>query len=995
MIYRRLLLVLAVLFMDFLAVVSAQESRHFRDAVRLYDYGMYSRSRLYFDEAEEKMMSSDPQGYEVLCDVRQQVPGYERDMNSFIADSPQSSLIPHIRYAHALNLFDSQDYTSSEKLMDQINVKHLPKSQRTEFLFKKAYCAMENGNMHSALEGFRQVEGMKMSDYIAPSRYAIGYISYDLKNFEEAIGWFEKASKDARFADVSEYYIMECRFMLGDHKYVTAHGDDLYGRIPQERRPHLARIISESWLVLGDAEQARKYMELNTMEGGQPAGRADWFYRGSVLYAVKDYKGAIDNFSMMGERRDSIGQIASYQLGYSYIQTRNKVAALDAFREASALEYDGDIAEDAYFNYAKLAFDLNSDPSVFQDYLKKYSDLDKGERIYGYIAVAALHNRDYAGAVEAYDKIDYLDGDMKTNYMKANYLRAEQLISRGSYRKAVPCLKAAAYYSERNTRFNQLSRFWLAESYYRNDQYSEAKEVFTDLYNTSALYGMSESALISYNIAYCHYKMAEYVAAGKWFAEYLSGNSVRYRKDALERKADCHFMEKAYKDACETYDLVLRDYFDVNDIYPYYQSAVSYGLRKDPEKKISLLANVLEASPEADFYAEAMYELGRSYAVKEDDENAFMCFNRIAESVKDSTFVAKAYIEMGSISRNQSQFNEALGYYKTVVEQMPLSGYAEDALAAIESIYQTRNEPEEYIAYIETIGKGATKTADEKETMIFNSAEQIFLSENYQKALVALQSYMEKYPDGQYSYKADFYMAESYKSLGKMEQACDSYRKVISDGQGSFVELSMLNFANISYKLERWEEAYGGYSSLLSAALLENNAFAARKGMMRSAYRGHDWKNAISDADSLLVDSRSDADLKMEAEYVKAKSYLATSRRNEAYEILDRLASDLNSPYGAEAAYMVIVDRYDKGEFDKVEEKVYDFADAGSSQTYWLARSFVVLGDSFVDRGELKQAKATFESVRDGYTAQSEDDDVLENINLRLSKLEELMSEAI
>jgi TolA-binding protein len=254
---------------------------------------------------------------------------------------------------------------------------------------------------------------------------------------------------------------------------------------------------------------------------------------------------------------------------------------------------------------------------------------------------------------------------------------------------------------------------------------------------------------------------------------------------------------------------------------------------------------------------------------------------------------------------------------------------------------------------------------------------------------------MEKYPDGQYSYKADFYMAESYKSLGKLEQACDSYRKVISDGQGSFVELSMLNFANISYKLERWEEAYGGYSSLHSAALLENNAFAALKGMMRSAYRGHDWKNAISNADSLLVDSRSDADLKTESEYVKAKSYLATSRRNEAYEILERLASDLNSSYGAEAAYLVIVDRYDKGEFDKVEEKVYDFADAGSSQTYWLARSFVVLGDSFVERGELKQAKATFESVRDGYTPQSEDDDVLENINLRLSKLEELINEGI
>ena len=979
--------------MDVMLLASAQDSKHFREALRLYDYGMYSRSRLYFAELEDKVESSDPEGYTVLCDVRQRVPGYQKDMDVFIEKNPQSSVIPAIKYAHALNLFDAQDYKCAGAVMDEVKYKHLYRSQKAEYIFKRAYCYMETGELQDALKGFKEVEALPMSDFTAPSRYALGFINYGLKNFQEAITWFEKSSKDARFSEQSSYYLMECRFMLGDHKYVTVHGEEMYAKAPQERRPQLSRIISESWLVLGDADKARKYMDLNVIEGGQPSGRADWFYRGSVLYAVKDYSGAIDNFCMMGERRDSIGQIASYQLGYSYIQMKNKVAALSAFREASGLKYDAGIAEDAYFNYAKLAFDLNNDSSVFHEYLKKYSDAGKAERIYSYIAVAALHDRDYVAALGAYDKIDYLDGDMKTNYMKANYLRAEQLLARGSYRKAIPCLKAAAYYSDRSSRFNQLARFWLAESYYRNDQYTMSREGFTDLYNTSALYGMPESGLIAYNIAYCYFKEGNYSAARKWFGEYLAEKSVKYRKDALERKGDCHFIEKDYKGACSSYDLVLRDYFDVNDIYPYYQAALSYGLAKNVDRKISLLSNVLEASPESEFYPEAMYELGRSYAVNEEDGNAFRCFNMIAEHVKDSTFVAKAYIEMGSISRNQSQFNEALGYYKTVVEKMPLSGYAEDALIAIESIYQTRNEPEEYLAYIETIGKGATKTADEKETMIFNAAEQIFLSENYNKALVSLQSYLDKYPDGKYDYKADFYMAESYKSLGKMEQACDSYRKVISDGEGSFVELSMLNFANISFKLERWEDAYGGYSSLYSAAQLENNTYVALLGMMRSAFKAHDWTNAIANADNLMADSRSDAQTRLEADYIKAKSYLATSRRDEAYEILQRLSSDLSHPYGAEAVYLIILDCYDRGEFTAVEDKVYEFADSGSSHTYWLAKCFVVLGDSFVERGDLNQAKATFESILDGYSPQGNQDDVHESVTLRLGKLQLLINE--
>ena len=992
MIYRRLTIGLSLIFICLGLDLNAQDMN---EALRLFDHGMYSRARLYFDEIAAESYTSDPEGYAVLCDVKQEVPGYRRSMNMFIAENPQSPLISQIRYAHALNLFDAHDYVEAGKEFALIAVKRLDKGQRAEYTFKKAYCAFENAQRQEALAGFKEVERMAASDFTAPSRYAIGYINYDLKNFKEAISWFEKSEKDSRFADMSAYYIMECRFMLSDYEYVTEHGDKMYAKVPKERKPQLARIISESWLVLGDAEKARKYMDFYAQEGGQPKGRADWFYRGSVLYAVKDYKGAIDSYNMMGERNDSIGQIANYQLGDCYIQTKNKVAALKAFEAASVLSYDPKIEEDSYFNYAKLAFDLNNDSSVFYSYLDRYSDRVKGERIYSYIAVAALHNRDYAGAVDAYSHIDYLEGDMRANFMKANYLRAEQLIVRGSYRRAIACLKAAAYYSERGSRFNQLSRFWLAESYYRNDQYDQARDIFMDLYNTSALYGREESGLIIYNIAYTYYKEGNYPLANKWFKEYLTAEPVKYRKDALERLGDCYFITKQYKDASATYDKVLKSYYDVNDIYPYYQSGLSYGLDKNVDKKIQLLSNVLDASPESRFYPEAMYELGRSYAVKEDDENAFMCFNKIAEFVKDSTFVAKAYIEMGSISRNQSQFNEALGYYKTVVEEMPLSGYAEDALIAIESIYQTRNEPEEYLAYIETIGKGATKTADEREVMIFNAAEQIFLSENYQKALVSLQNYHDKYPDGKFSYKADFYMAESYKSLGKKEQACDSYRKVISEGEGSFVELSMLNFANISYSLERWEEAYGGYASLYDSAILENNTFVALTGMMRSAFKGHDWANAVKRADMLMADARSDEELKTEAKYIKAKSYIATSRRDAAMDILDELSGNLNTGYGAEAAYLLIVDSYDRGEFVDVENKVYAFADSGSEQTYWLAKSFVILGDSFVERGELKQARATFESVKEGYSSDSADDDVLSSIELRLTKLEEIEKETI
>ena len=161
-------------------------------------------------------------------------------------------------------------------------------------------------------------------------------------------------------------------------------------------------------------------------------------------------------------------------------------------------------------------------------------------------------------------------------------------------------------------------------------------------------------------------------------------------------------------------------------------------------------------------------------------------------------------------------------------------------------------------------------------------------------------------------------------------------------------------------------------------------------GQMRSAFKGHEWDAAMEWAGKVTLDAGADVALKREAGYIKAKSLLAVSRRSEAMAALDTLAADKNDAYGAEAAYMLIMDSYDRGDFDQVETRVYAFSDAGSPQTYWLAKSFIVLGDSFAERDDLEQARATFESVRDGYSPTGEEDDVLDNVAHRLKKLAEL-----
>ncbi len=957
----------------------------YREALSLYENGMYERARTLFGQAAAAGDDPASEAYAALCALRCREADAEKAYEDFLARNPRSTLLSRIRFEHGRILFDEGRYEEAERDFNLVRPSALKPLDRAELSFKTGWCSYARREFPAAAGIFADVEKMPFSDYTAPSRYLLAYMAYLDKDFETAIKYFTLAAKDSRFKALSEFYLTDCQFMKKNYDYVLETGVPLFEGEQGSRRSHLARIISESYLVKGDAVKAREYHSYSTSAGET---RADHFFSGSVFYAVKDYEGAIDNFLKMTDRTDSLGQVANYQLGWSYIQTKNKVAALDAFKAASEADFNYQIREDAAFNYAKLAFDLNHDSSAFSRYLQEYSTFSKGDRIYAYMALAALYDRDYAAAVAAYDNVETLDREQKLNYAKANYLRGAQLTSGGSWRDAVPYFKAAAFYLPKQNTFNQLSRYHLAESYYHSGSYKEALQTYMELYNLSALDGRQEGYAIPYDIACCHYRLDSYSGAARWYDHYIASGDRLLREDALTRRADCDFVRRKYQAAAAAYQKVMDEYPGAEKIYPRYQRAISLGLAGDRNGKVKVLAPVRDAPVDAPLYCDAVYELGRAYMDVEDYRSALGAFSLLRRNASDSSFVARALIGLGMTNRNMAEYDKALANYKKVVSMMPGSEWAEDALLAIESIYQTRKQPEKFLEYVEANSLASGKSEADREMMYFNTAEQVFLAENYPQALISLQKYLDKYPKGTKKTEAWFYMAESYRLTGQKEKACDYYSKVLeSKAEGSFAELSLLGYAGQSYSLERFIDAYDAYCRLYDSALLEGNKAAARTGMMRSAYRAREYQGAVSSSILVLGDESASDALRREAKYVQAKSLLSMSMRSEAFALLSALSAEPSTPEGAEARWLLIQDAFDKGDFDKVENMVYDFSSVAGNQSYWLARAFVLLGDSFLERGNAAQAKATWESVRDGYEPSGEDDDIIDSVKLKLSRL--------
>ncbi len=937
-------------------------------------------------------LKQDPakaQGYALIKKIEKNYPNTDGEVEEYFQKYPESPVADLIRFKYALYKFSHEDYPAACAAFEETDSRSLTRSQRDEYMFKKGYCQFRSGDSENAKVTFNNITGGRYHNH---ALYYSGYIKYMEKDFGSAIPFFEAAQKEPQFADACSYHILESKYMLKEHSYVTHNGPEVYSRLEGEYKSQAARILSESFYATNNPQEAKYYYELFSTSSNNISGK-DKFYAGMIAYTLKSYGEAADAFSQVSGTNDSLGQSASYYLGQCYIQLKNKHKAQEAFKEASSADYDPSIQEDAFFNYAKLTFDLNRNIAPFNEYLATWPTSNaKWDEMHSYMGTAFLLEKEYDNAIAALKKIRTPHKETMCNLQKAELLRGLELARSNSFTKASQYFRNAAGYTSRtgNTSIGNLATFWLAECQYRMNNFAQSLSTLQKLTANRQFIKTAEYPDAIYNTGYNHFKLGNYEAAIESFAIYLTMPERKsgHANEARLRLADSYFMNRNYQQAAEQYSIIAQLESNRN-LYAPLQASIAYGLLSDDSGKIKLLTQI--TAPENSgkpLYTQALYELGRTYVQNGKDNEALQIMERLTNNPPDSLYYHKALLETGMINANRQNWAQAITAYKKIIEDKTINEETQSALAGIENIYQQQNRMEEYFAYLDNIGMSGAKSATERETMLFNSAEQVFLSGNWTAALNALNSFIEKYPDGAKSPHARFYIAESYNRLGKAEAAAAAYMDVMMKGnQEAFAEIATLNYGKLSYQLQRYDEAVRAYETLEDIAILGNNRTEGTIGKMRSWFQLQDWRSALSASNQVLALNLKDSGTNREALYIKAKSHLGTGSREDGKQVLSGLARGPHDRFGAEAAYLLILDAYDAGEFSKVEELTFALSDSQTQQTYWLAKSFITLGDSYAERDEMEQAKATFESIKENYVPGGSNDDIIPQVEMRLGRL--------
>jgi len=136
---------------------------------------------------------------------------------------------------------------------------------------------------------------------------------------------------------------------------------------------------------------------------------------------------------------------------------------------------------------------------------------------------------------------------------------------------------------------------------------------------------------------------------------------------------------------------------------------------------------------------------------------------------------------------------------------------------------------------------------------------------------------------------------------------------------------------------------------------------------MRAYYWQNKFQLAIKTAiDFQALDKISESQIE-ESRLIIARSALAIDSLDIAKRECLLIAAKSKTEAGAEAKYSISYIEFKKGNLDVAEKKIFELLSSSSSYEYWLAKSYILLGDIYVEKGNLFQAKHTYKSIMDNY----------------------------
>jgi TolA-binding protein len=989
------------------APVMGQTSLEKRQPELLFEEGLFHYERGYYGQARTLFRQSRDAAPDALSTLRSESAFYEALSASqlenedasfllerFLEDYPQSPRLSHARFRLGEIAQSQNRLRIALRWYEKVDAYDLEREVRLRYFFKSGYVHFMEGDYDKASGLLAQAKDTP-SQWWSSANYYYAHIQYEQGNHVSALRTFEKLLHEPGFEKVVPFYIAQIYYMQGDYDKAIEYGSPLMAEAKGVMRTDMARVLGDSWFAKEQYSQAIPYHSI-VVADTKTARREDFYHLGLSYYFIGDYKQAANFLAQVTSGEDAMTQNAYYHLGDCYIRQEDKKNARIAFEAATRYAFDAAIREDAMFNYIKLNYELSFSPfneiiNSFLQFIEEFPNSAHIDEAYSYLGQALLTTKNYRQALEAMERIRHKNADVYRAMQRVAYYRGLELFTNLQFTESIGLFDYSLKYGDYDRNLKTAALYWRGEARYRLNDYRGALTDYTSFIQSPGSRTRNEFVTAHYNIGYTHFKLGNYSESGTWFRQFINNkqnNQDAMVSDALNRIGDTYFMSRDFNNAISFYDRASKIPGGSAD-YAMFQKAVSLGISRNHQEKISQLDALIRQFPTSPYVDDAYFELGRSYVHLNRLDDAVRSFKTVRDRFPRSSFANKSMLQLGLVYYNQGDLDQSMVYYKRVVNEFPGTPEAEDALLGIRNIYMDQNDPNGYIRYTNQIGGFARVDDRQRDSLSYVAAERLYMAGNCQQALPQLESYLHNFPQGRFVLNAHYYKADCQYNGGNLEAALKSFEFVSGRGKSLFSEDAVKRAGEIHFRNENYPTALDYFKRLEEDADLEENRQEALIGQMRSLAKMNNPASALEATRRVIANTRMAPEIVREARYLKATSHMALNQRSDAMIEYRELSANTSSREGAEAKFRVADLHYQDGKPEEAEKVIFDFVNKGTPHQYWLARSFILLSDIYAARGEYFQAAQYLESLLENY--QSTDDDIRQ---MAMDKLDRYKSQA-
>ncbi len=953
----------------------------FHDGIALYNNKAYSGAQRVFREVSNNTskynLKTDADFYEAMCAIKLNQTNADEKVLDFVKKHPYSSKKEKAFLNVGNYYFANRKASHSLKWYTKVNPQLLNEEERKELNYKMGYTLLVSNYLKDAKKKFATLLGDPR--YGTDARYFYGYISYKQENFGEAEDNLSQLADNETYKSKANYYLLDMAFKGGKFEKAIQIGEKILPTAEKKQKSDISKIIGESYFNTGKYKEAIPYLEQYQGKKGK-WNNTDYYYLGYSHYKLGDYESAITHFNKIIDGQNSTAQNAYYHLGECYLKANKKTEALNAFKNASEMDFDPIIAADADLNYTKLSYEegnpYKSVPDVLKGFLSKYPQSPNRQEIGELLVTSYLHQQDYQGA------IDYLNinknpiNDNLAN--EVSLYRGIQLFNEQKLKKSLPHFLIAT--DAQDSDVKNKAHYWLGETNYLLGNYKDALLSFKAINDTR----IEEAKNLNYNIAYVYFKQNDYSRAASYFQEFLNQkiDDNDLNDDASNRLGDSYYATKQYSKAITAYEKVINE-GGVGSDYAQYQKAMSSGLAGNREAKIKGLKELTNTYADSNLKDDALFELAATYTSKGNISKANTVYNTLLKEVPQSSYIPSVILRQGLLYYGQGKNTKALTKFKDVVAKYPNSNESRQAVTNARNVYVDLGKVNEYAAWVKKLDF-VNLSNSEIDNTTYEAAENKFLENDSEKAISGFETYLNNFPNGLHANKANFYLAKLLFKKGLKEEATPHFLYVINLKKNRFSEESLAKMSQIYLEDEDWKNGIRLLERLEKEANLDQNRIFAQSNLMKGYYNNEQYNKAVEFAEKVLSNGKIDQVVGEDARIIIARSAIKTNdfvSAKEYYSVLDNTAT---GKLKAETLYYKAFFLNEAEAYEDSNKEVENLIANYSKYKYWGVKSYIVMAKNHYALKDAYQATYILDNIVKNFTQFK---DLIEEAKNELSKI--------